>query len=410
MRLHFWTAHIPALLLPALLGKDALGPAYRRRLADSLYARVRAPVEGCGAVAIVALVCLLRAGGWVFGAVMVASLLIMAARIMQTRRYFRAARAAGTQYGTPDGWARHYVMSALITTTMWPVLDVSALHAGGSMLQIFVITVQSGWLGAACTRNAASPAASFWQAFLVLGPAIICAALSADHFLYVLIPFAAIQFSASLGISHSLASQMMAAMQSEQLLERANARLTELSATDGLTGIANRRAFDAALQAEWGRAARDSTDLALLVIDVDFFKGFNDSYGHPAGDDCLRLIADVTARTLRRPPDTAARFGGEEFVALLPGTNALAAIEVAERLRLAIMAADVTHAGSKFGIVTVSIGAASIAPHPGTQAQALIDLADRALYEAKGAGRNMVRCAGQSLDLGAWSAPAPVSR
>ena len=199
--------------------------------------------------------------------------------------------------------------------------------------------------------------------------------------------------------------QIMATMESEQRLEAANARLTELSSTDGLTGIANRRAFDAIFQTEWARAARDGSDLAVLMIDVDSFKAYNDHYGHPAGDECLRLVAELAAGTLRRPPDTAARFGGVEFIALLPGTDGAAAVEVAERLRLAIMDAGLAHAGSSFGRVTISIGSASLAPHPGQDRQVLIDLADRALYEAKQSGRNNVRCAGCGLRIGAWSSP-----
>jgi diguanylate cyclase (GGDEF)-like protein len=285
-------------------------------------------------------------------------------------------------------------------------MNFAAFRTGDPILQIFVVTVQSGWLGAGCVRNAASPAAAFWQLVLVLVPCMICLSFSHDHILHALVPFAAIQFSATSGIAHSIGSQITGTMISEQRLEAANARLTELSATDGLTGIANRRAFDAALTAEWGRAARDGTDLGLLVIDVDYFKAFNDHYGHPAGDECLRLVAALTARTLRRPPDTAARFGGEEFVALLPGTSALAAMEVAERVRCAIMESGVLHQASVFGCVTVSIGAASLSPHPGSEAQMLIDLADKALYRAKDSGRNTVRCASDGLEIGlpAWSA------
>jgi diguanylate cyclase (GGDEF)-like protein len=142
----------------------------------------------------------------------------------------------------------------------------------------------------------------------------------------------------------------------------------------------------------------------LLVIDVDHFKSFNDRYGHPAGDDCLRLIADVAERTLRRPPDFAARIGGEEFVAVLPGTDEAGAREVAERVRLAVLTSRMPHEGNPIGRVTISIGAASMAPRPGDAAQKLIDLADRALYGAKQSGRNQVRTVSDGMTLGAWIA------
>ena len=226
-----------------------------------------------------------------------------------------------------------------------------------------------------------------------------------NHYLFVLAPFGLVQVLATVSITRAIGAQITAALLSEQRLEMANALLTELSATDGLTGIANRRAFDAVFQTEWARASRDGSDLGVLMIDVDNFKAYNDHYGHPAGDDCLRLVAEVTQATLRRPPDTAARFGGEEFIALLPGTDGAAAVEVAERVRVAIMDAGVAHAGSSFGRVTISVGSASLAPHPGQDQQGLIDLADRALYEAKQAGRNTVRSAGRGLRIGAWRSP-----
>ncbi len=378
---------------PILLSVDELAPAYRWRLVDGMFSVLRPPMEGCGAVAIAALVCLVRAGGWDFVVILGLSLLVLAGRIVHSRLYPRLSGAGGRRRRTPDFWAVQFLVGALATASLWSLLDVATLWTGDSRLQLFILMVQAGWLGAACTRNAASPALVLGQAVVVLVPATVCACLSHDHFLLALPPFALIQFSASLGIAWAMGQQITATMISEQQLEAANARLTELSATDGLTGIANRRAFDAALKTEWSRAAREGADLGLLVIDVDFFKPFNDNYGHPAGDDCLRLIADTTARCLRRPPDLAARFGGEEFVALLPGTSITRAAEVAERVRTAILDADLAHAASPFGRVTVSIGAASLAPHPGDDAQALIDMADRALYDAKESGRNRVRCA-----------------
>jgi diguanylate cyclase (GGDEF)-like protein/PAS domain S-box-containing protein len=173
------------------------------------------------------------------------------------------------------------------------------------------------------------------------------------------------------------------------------AKLAALAATDGLTGIANRRHFDEELFTEWRRAARDGRSLAVMLLDVDHFKGFNDRYGHPAGDDCLRSVASTIAATIRRPGDRAARYGGEEFAVILPSTEVAGALDVAERVRAAIQAMAVGHEGNEAGVVTVSIGVAAIAPGPRTalETSLLVGAADLALYEAKRTGRNRVVCA-----------------
>ncbi len=170
-----------------------------------------------------------------------------------------------------------------------------------------------------------------------------------------------------------------------------NGQLEELLRTDVLTGVANRRAFDGAMAAEWRRARREQTALSLLMIDIDHFKGFNDRYGHPAGDVCLRQVAQAVAGQLQRPADLAARLGGEEFALLLPNTEEAGALQVAERARASVAALGLAHAGSALGHVTISIGVATNRPFdPAEDAQALMDAADRALYRAKASGRNSV--------------------
>jgi diguanylate cyclase (GGDEF)-like protein len=163
-----------------------------------------------------------------------------------------------------------------------------------------------------------------------------------------------------------------------------------LSATDGLTGIGNRRAFDQALEKEVGRAARDGQEVSLIMIDVDHFKLYNDHYGHPAGDDCLRQVAAMLDRCLRRPPDIVARVGGEEFAALLPDTDASGARDVAERIRRELRHAGIPHAASSVGLVTISIGVSTLLPAPGENGQTLLAQADEALYRAKQSGRDTV--------------------
>ncbi|MCU9947760.1 sensor domain-containing diguanylate cyclase [Pseudomonas sp. PDM13] len=173
-------------------------------------------------------------------------------------------------------------------------------------------------------------------------------------------------------------------------LQELNSKLETLSLTDALTGIANRRHFDEVLQQEWHRAQRTAEPLALAILDVDWFKRYNDHYGHPAGDACLQRIAQVLASTVSRSSDLVARYGGEEFVFLVPMTDAAGAQGIAQRLVQAIEELALPHELSTFGRVTVSIGVAAMVPGQGEAAETLLQRADAALYEAKKAGRNRV--------------------
>lgn len=174
-------------------------------------------------------------------------------------------------------------------------------------------------------------------------------------------------------------------------LAQANARLAQLSAVDGLTGLLNRRAFETRLHEVWEAAATTGGEVGRLFIDVDEFKAFNDFYGHQAGDEVLRQVARLLDAHTRATADIAARYGGEEFLVLMPGCSRHAALERAERLRAGIEAACMEHAASPVqGCVTVSIGLATQHPASGVDPAALVRAADEALYAAKAAGRNRV--------------------
>jgi len=183
-------------------------------------------------------------------------------------------------------------------------------------------------------------------------------------------------------------------MLAEDGLRSAAERLTVIAATDALTGIANRRAFEDRLAAEWRRSIRAETPIGLLILDADFFKRFNDGYGHPAGDDVLRAITACMTLHVARPGDTAARYGGEEFVALLSDTDEAGAMNVAERIRVAVAAMTLPHVGNPYGHVTVSIGVAVARPWLGVSQTSFLSLADAALYDAKHQGRNRCCMAG----------------
>jgi diguanylate cyclase (GGDEF)-like protein len=188
--------------------------------------------------------------------------------------------------------------------------------------------------------------------------------------------------------THLLLRQMVRA------LEDANAKLERLSFLDGLTNIANRRRFDEYLQLEWRRAQRSGAPFSVALIDIDFFKSFNDTYGHEAGDEILKKVASALAATLNRPADLVARYGGEEFVVVLPGTDAAGAAGLAERLRATVAGLAVPHAKSAAAAqVTISVGVATIVPPRDVAAETLVEAADQALYRAKREGRNRVAVA-----------------
>lgn len=171
---------------------------------------------------------------------------------------------------------------------------------------------------------------------------------------------------------------------------RAESELELLARTDGLTGLHNRRTLGEILDQEWRRARRTHSMFSLLFVDIDRFKAYNDTYGHQAGDDALAAVARCIGENIRRPADSAARYGGEEFVVVLPDTRPEGASLIAEKIRTAISDLSIEHAGSEYGRVTASIGAASWVPEADADVTAVIKAADEALYNAKATGRNRV--------------------
>ena len=174
-------------------------------------------------------------------------------------------------------------------------------------------------------------------------------------------------------------------------LAASNQKLERLSSIDGLTEIANRRCFDEYLEREWSLATRNKLPIALIFIDVDYFKLFNDTYGHQAGDDCLRQVAQTISESLNRPADMVARYGGEEFIVILPGTEKAGSVGLAENIRQRVENLEIPHGSSSVHKhVTISLGVGVMVPDKNTLPLELIDIADKALYNAKHKGRNRV--------------------
>lgn len=174
-------------------------------------------------------------------------------------------------------------------------------------------------------------------------------------------------------------------------LEQMNEKLRLMATVDGLTGVMNRRCFDEMLDREWKRSLREKVPVAIVMVDVDYFKKYNDTYGHQAGDECLRQVAEAMEKRVHRPSDYAARYGGEEFVLLLSNTSLDGAIKVAEDIRLLIENLKLPHAASEVSsYVTISLGVMTLIPDAGMQISEVVRKADQALYYAKRRGRNRV--------------------
>jgi diguanylate cyclase (GGDEF)-like protein len=192
-------------------------------------------------------------------------------------------------------------------------------------------------------------------------------------------------------LNEQLHARTVEAETATRVMKAQEDELKRLAITDSLTGLPNRRAFDDFLDREWQLAQRTKLPLAMIMVDVDHFKNYNDCYGHPTGDECLKTVADLLRRNTKRPGDFVARYGGEEFVVLLPDTGADGAIHAAEILCNALRVAEIAHRNSPLSnVLTASFGVASLVPHRGATAASLVADADEALYEAKNSGRNRV--------------------
>jgi diguanylate cyclase (GGDEF)-like protein len=221
---------------------------------------------------------------------------------------------------------------------------------------------------------------------------------------YLIKPVSYVVLNAKIRALHRIETMRSKVVEVSRDLAAANRELEKLSRQDGLTGIANRRYFDSYLLTEVRRAARERSPLSLVLSDVDDFKAFNDSYGHQAGDDCLRQVATALSSAGRRPADLAARYGGEEFAMILPGTVVDGAVDVAQTVSRVIAGLAIPHARSGAGHITLSQGIVSLVPEKETSPEDLIQRADQALYQAKQQGRNRYVVFGENKSRGSAAA------
>ena len=397
--------------LPYLADHGAHSASIERKLVESLFAQPATLLMGAASMALLGLVEWWRLGdvfwlGWT-----AAIVAVLAWRVRQSGTFWREAGRDEPSLD-PQHWARRFAYGAWVVGALWGSGSIVVMATTDDTLARFLmIAVQAAYLGSAAFRNNASPAAAIGQVYLSQVP-LFLGCLATGDFYYLLYDLVLAQhIVANLRLVDFLSERTVEflvsnekneqlARQIEQVndqLQRSNEQLSLLAATDALTHLPNRRSFDVKLAAEWQRAIRSEEALSLLMIDVDKFKSYNDTFGHQAGDRCLHLVATALQDSIQRATDMAARYGGEEFAVILPATDEQGASAVAERLRQAVLELRLPRAtpgaSDDEGCVSVSLGAATFRPRRGAIPEELVAAADEALYAAKEAGRNCVRSA-----------------
>jgi diguanylate cyclase (GGDEF)-like protein len=290
-----------------------------------------------------------------------------------------------------------YALTFSLSGIAWGMSSLFLLKASPIAMVVTITATQAMVIGGALTLGAFLPA-FFAFALPAILPMIIVLAASGGSKNFILAAYSAIFLALIIhvarNLNHSLRHSWRLTFEKEDLLKA----LTEahdfqsiLAKTDGLTGIANRRRFDEVLEAEINRLQRSAGPLSLLILDVDHFKAFNDTYGHIAGDECLKKIAEVLLKNINRASDLAARYGGEEFVGILPETDLTGASFLAEQVRSDVEALHILHSSSPTSDhVTISLGVVALNGSEVQSSAHAISLADQQLYRAKAEGRNRV--------------------
>jgi len=320
---------------------------------------------------------------------------VIALRIWLTLRSRRAFAANGYDRTR----ARRYALSAALSGVAWGIGGAMVDDSNTLAMVLTITAVQAMVMGSVVTLGAYLPA---FFAFALPASLPMVAVLAANGgrtdviigiYNFILL---GLMIGIAMRVNRSLRHAWELTFEKGDLVEaltKAHDGMTVLAGTDGLTGLANRRRFDEILETEFARLRRSGAPLSLILLDVDYFKNYNDSYGHVAGDECLKRIGAVLDVSLNRAPDMPARYGGEEFAAILPETEHDGAVALAERVRAEIAALAIPHKGSEAADhVTVSLGIVTHDCSAVASPREFVMMADEQLYRAKQEGRNRIAC------------------
>ena len=372
---------------------SSVSRAIQAKLVQSVFDQRSSMIVGAVSMVVFGMVCCVRSGQPFFVAWTSLSLLVFAARLTLAHAYTVRAVTDETLL-----WARRFVIGSALTGLIWGVGSGYAILYSDPVLQMMMLTGQTAHLTIACVRNNAIPKSAIAQCTLPPLMSALACFLKFDVYYTIYAFFIFTHLAATLQITmfvyrqtlNLLIAEERAASKTAELAD-ANERLVNLSITDGLTGVVNRRGFDQSFGVACDRAKRgEISDLSILLLDIDFFKLLNDRIGHQAGDECLRRLGTLLKASVRSHADIAARYGGEEFAFVLPDTTSKSAARFAEGLRAAVERLALPNPGSPLGIVTISIGCATLTRGVTVDPGALLKAADDALYGAKTSGRNRV--------------------
>lgn len=293
--------------------------------------------------------------------------------------------------------AMRYALTISLSGLAWGLGGLFVLHTSPNSMVVIITAIQAMVMGGALTLGAFMPA---FYAFSLPAtiPMVIALLASRENSNFVLaiysIIFLLMFITIARRFNHSLSRTLQLSFEKEALvnaLTEAHDQQSVLAKTDGLTGLANRRHFDEVLEKEFARLQRSGAPLSLLILDVDHFKAYNDTYGHIAGDECLRRIAEIFNKHLNRPSDLAARYGGEEFAGIMPETDHAGTALLAEQIRADVAALNIAHSSSPTAEhVTISLGVATINCVGMSSPTQALELTDKQLYRAKSEGRDRV--------------------
>lgn len=310
---------------------------------------------------------------------------------------------SGFKVVSDDGlswWSNAYILFSLLVSSLWGLTAVLFIPAGDVVYNMIVVVWMIGLSASAVSAYSAYMKAMLAFFLPVMFPAIIHLFVLGGQFNTAVAVACCIYVVAVLRAMMPISREMTRAISAnfrleDEIRERKiiEEKLREMSQQDGLTGLSNRHHFDEIIEAEWRRALRESGPLSLILMDIDYFKPFRDTYGHVEGDRCLREIGDIIQHVVRRSGDFPARYGGEELAIILPNTDLASAERIAETIRKSVQDLGIDHRGTEIkdcNVVTISAGVATIIPSRDTTPEQFIHTTDKAMYLAKEQCRNQV--------------------